>query len=706
VSVASLSVLHPRASAPPAGESGGDRTVGGLFALTGIALFAVMGVLGLVMRLTQADVIGLSPAWFYRLMTLHGAGMLMGALLAMMGALWFVLRADVELSVPRMLASYASILLGAVVVVVAVLGGGFAAGWTFLWPLPYSSVGQWSTWATVVFLVGILLVGAGFFIFCVDVLEQVTRTYGGLSRTLGLVFLRGRDPDPPPPQAIGATVVSIAGVVASAVGTTMVMALLVRSYDTGMRIDALWAKNLTYFFGHTLANLIIYLAAGAVYVLVPRYTGRPWRTTVPLVVGWLATLFLVLTVYSHHLYMDMVQPRALEYISSAGSFASAIPVAVVTIFTGMMLVWGSGYRWTLASRLLYLGFAGWAIGGVGAVIDSVLPVNARFHNTLWVPGHFHTYLLVGVMFWVFAFVAHLLERAAEQPAAPLASRLAPGLMVVGGYGLVALWFISGALGIPRRYAVHPPGTSGYSLAASVFAMIFAVGFLVLLAEFGRLGAIALERRRERVREEGRPGEDGDAMERWTTFRRRLARPPSAAAPTIVAAAAGRRATVSGGPGLVAELDAPLATAAQFAAAAAAAVVALASFAPAVADATEGNPRFHHLAHAGQFALGALVGLTLASLPGVFDRLGFRGSDDLALVLVIAAPAGMLLAMAPRVYVPLEDHPALHALYHVGIAFLGFLTGLGCARLGRVAGRLVLITSVGMAVLFAPGISGV
>jgi hypothetical protein len=40
------------------------------------------------MRLTQATVIALSPGWFYRILTLHGAGMLTGVLLVMMGALW------------------------------------------------------------------------------------------------------------------------------------------------------------------------------------------------------------------------------------------------------------------------------------------------------------------------------------------------------------------------------------------------------------------------------------------------------------------------------------------------------------------------------------------------------------------------------------------------------------------------------------------
>jgi cytochrome c oxidase subunit 1 len=269
-------VLHHAAPTTPARERGRDRDVAALCVITGVVLFAAMGVLGLVMRLTQADMIGVSPAWFYRILTLHGAGMLAGALLAMMGALWFVLRADVALGVGRMLAAYAAILLGAVAVVVSTMIGGFAAAWTMLSPLPFLSVGQWSTWATVCFLVGIFLVGTGFLIYCVDVLEQCTRTYGGIVRTLGIDFLRGRDEAPPPPQVIGATVVSISGLAASAVGTTIGLALVVRSLDSGTQIDALWAKNLTFFFGHTIANLIMYIAAGVIYGLVPRYTGLPW----------------------------------------------------------------------------------------------------------------------------------------------------------------------------------------------------------------------------------------------------------------------------------------------------------------------------------------------------------------------------------------------------------------------------------------------
>jgi cytochrome c oxidase subunit 1 len=678
--MATTAVVHPRALELGLAEPRlSERRVAWAFAGSGVAVFALMGLAGLAMRLTQAQVLDLSPTWFYRLLTLHGAGMLTGALLAMMGALWFVVRKVAPLSLERMLASLVLILLGVVGVIVATLIGGFGTGWTFLSPLPFYPAGQWHTWATATFLTGMLLVGAGFFVFCLDVLMRVTAAFGGLQQSLGIPFLRGRG-EPPPPQVIAATVVSLEGLLASALGTTIVVALLGRTIDGGMTIDALWAKNLTYFFGHSVANLIIYLAAGAVYVLVPRYAGRRWKTTKPIVIGWLFTLLFVTFAYSHHLYMDFVQPTSLQIVSTFASFGASIPVAVVTIYTGMMLVWGSRYRWTLASSLLYLGFAGWLIGGAGAVLDSIIPFNFRFHNTLWVVAHFHTYLLLCVIFWALAFVAHLLEERAGRTASAGWSWLALSAMAVGGYGLVGAWYVSGVLGVPRRYAVEPAGTAGYSLVGSIFAMIFALGFLVLLVEFARL-ALVKDGRIELV-EQTDFGTGGRYL-----ARRRQERTPEPPLPPVSEPA---------GP--------VLATPPQLAGALAVAVVALFSFLPPIGRAAETSTHYHHLLHAGQFLLGVALGVLVASLPAVFARLRPRAAD-LGIVAVIAAPAGMMLAMTPAIYEPLDHRPALHFLYHLGIVALGLLTGLGAGALGRVTGRVAAVLAIAMAVMYAAGVGG-
>jgi cytochrome c oxidase subunit I len=668
-------VMHPRAAAFTVEARGIERRIGLLFAITGLALVLVMGVLGLVMRLTQATVIGLSPGWFYRLLTLHGAGMITGVLLVTMGALWYVLHPTVPLRPGRMLGSYVLIVAGALGVVIATLVGGFGAGWTFLPPLPFYPAGQWSTWSESVFFAGLLLVDAGFFVYCLDVLEQTTTRYGGLVRTLGWQFLRGREQEAPPPQAIAATVVAIDGLLSSAVASAILTGLLGRTYDHTAAFDALVAKNLVYFFGHSMANLSIYLAAAAVYVLIPRYAGRPYETTKVFVAGWAGSLIFIATAYSHHIYMDFVQPTWAQIGSEIASYGALIPVAVVTIYSMTMLVWGSRYRWTLASTLLYVGLAGWAIGGVGAVIDSLIPINFRLHNTTWVVAHFHTYLILSVVLWCFAFLAHLLERNADRTTSRAGRAWTITLILVGGYGLTGTWFLEGVLGVPRRYAVQPPGTSGYSLAGSIFALVLALGFLSLCLQLLPLARAAWERRHYTLVEH---------TDSWTgtRYQARITRGAEEPRPLETPTSAG----------------VPLANPGQLALGAAGCVVGLSAFFPQVIDASEASIRYHHLDHAGHFFVGVMLGLLLGSLPVISRRLGER--PTLGLTAVIAAPTVMMLVMVPRFYEPLERNTFEHALFHLAMATFGLATGLGATRLGRITGRLAAFLAVSMAVMFA------
>jgi cytochrome c oxidase subunit 1 len=266
--------------------------------------------------------------------------------------------------------------------------------------------------------------------------------------------------------------------------------------DPGVGLDPLWAKNITYFFGHSIANIAIYLAAGMIYAILPRYAHREWPTTRPVVLAWLAILILVLPAYFHHLYMDFVQPLALDVAGEGITYAAVTGSLVVTIFGALLLVWRSAFRWTLGSVLLYAGLSGWLIGGIAAALDVLIPFNFHLHNTLWVVGHFHNYYLLGIILFLFGFLTHLLEEAAAAESSPRVRVLVPGAILAGGYGLVGIWLLAGLLSLPRRYAVQPPGGETLARVAVAAVLILLVGLLGLLAEWWRL--IAAARRRQRA----------------------------------------------------------------------------------------------------------------------------------------------------------------------------------------------------------------
>lgn len=456
-----------------------------VYLTTGFVLFLAFGLLGLAMRLTQAGYVAVSPDWFYRIMTLHGAGMVTAILLATMGGVAAAVCPSMPLRTRWLWSAYVIYLLGAGIVPVATLLGGFAGAWTILHPLPYHAE-AWSIWAGVAMYAAYLLVGAGFLVYCVELLVTSMRTYGSLSGALAWRYLFTGDPARsrplPGPVEIASVSVAIIGIAAVAAGAVVLVPLLLEGAGIIGMVDPLFAKNLLYLLGHTLANLAIYLGAGLVFVTLPRLTGRSWALRWPLVLAYNLLIPLVLLAVPHHLYMDFVEWRPLAFLGQAASYADALPVFLVTILGGLALFYRSGVRWSVPAILIAIGLWGWVFGGIGAVLDSTISINAITHNTLWVPAHFHTYYLLGAVAFAWAYLYDFVERQTGFRETRW-SHLAAWLYGIAGAGFVLMFFVGGALSVPRRYALYLiPAWQSTAQIAVPFVLILAVSIGWLTAE--------------------------------------------------------------------------------------------------------------------------------------------------------------------------------------------------------------------------------
>ncbi len=462
-----------------------------LYLATGLGLVVLLMVVGLAMRLVQAGWLTLSSVDFFALLTLHGAGMIAAMVLCGMGGLWYLVRREVEMSQAVGLWAYGTALAGILSVAVAAGLGKFGAAWTFLFPLPFVNP-TWPQWSIGAFLIGLTLIVVGWAVWCIQILEAVLRGYGGFRGILGIDMIfrpkafeaAGRKPAPP--QMLPAFVIALDGLLAAAAASMLGVALIVHWLDPSVELNALWAKNLTYFFGHDLANFIIYMLIAQVYVGLPLYTKRPWPNTKVLTIGWWGTLVFLLMAFPHHLYMDFAQPVWIQYLGTAASYLSAIPVAVVTVFGGVLLVWGSGMRWALGSIFMFAGLAGWIIGGIGALLDATIHFNTVLHNTLWVPAHFHTYLLGGSFLFAVGWAFAMIEGRSSRESSPFTRWVVSGSVLVGIAMLLASFYAAGAAGVPRRYDVEPDPGAAWAALGSVGAIVLILGLLVGLAEWIRL----------------------------------------------------------------------------------------------------------------------------------------------------------------------------------------------------------------------------
>jgi cytochrome c oxidase subunit I len=477
-------VAIPREIAPSAGTA-----VRLTMALAAIVLLLMMA-LGLVLRLAQGAWVNVAPDLFYQIMTAHGAGMVGAAGLAGGAIMWFFLNRYVEPRVGVYYLFLAFFLLGVVFILGGIFLGGFAGAWTFLFPLPAISGGVWNPGAALAFFFGLLCVGVGFLLLYLDAGLAIVSRYGSLARALGWPQLfAGSQQEGPPPTVVASTVVLIVNTISIVAGATVLVISGVNLYVPALGIDALLAKNLIYFFGHVFINTTIYMAVIAVYEIVPAYTGRPWKSNKVFLAGWTATLLLVLAVYPHHLFQDMVMPAWMLVMGQVLSYVAGIPVILVTTYALLTYLHRSGIRWDLASALLALGIFGWAAGTIPAIIDGTISVNKVMHNTLWVPGHFHFYLLLGMVAMAFGFSIWLAQ--GEKPA----QSFVPGQKIaflgylVGGLGLVVTFLYAGMVSVPRRWAVHLPEWVAQDRLGSIFSAIavLATAMIVVncLARFAR-----------------------------------------------------------------------------------------------------------------------------------------------------------------------------------------------------------------------------
>jgi len=462
-------------------ESLKTRKITSVWIVIVLALFIVAIILGILMRLNQGTIIQQSPVTFYGNMTTHGLTMIGIWFVAGMAAVNYLMERYVKTSYGVNLFALICTIIGVLMLWSSTFIGHFHAGWTFLYPLPFKVA--WAQWATPVFLASLVVLGVGWLVWSVSLMSQILKKYT-LSQAFAWQHFK-KNPAVETPPFILITMVTLVGVIACMLAAVLLLVLLFAEYfSNGSFVnDALLLKNLTYFFGHTIANEMLYLGLAVIYELFAEVSGRPkWKTTWYVAVAWNLSLVFILTAFFHHLYMDFVQPEGLQIVGQLASYLASLPAAGVTVFSILVAVYRTKINWSLTNLLFFIGVAGWVIGGLGAVIDATISNNFVLHNTLWVPAHFHTYNAMGNVLFSLGFFHWFAHKFDVGFYIDKNAMLKLTLILFGGIGFLLAFYIGGADSIPRRYSNYPPEFTMAAPLATV-AAVFATFYLLAILLF-------------------------------------------------------------------------------------------------------------------------------------------------------------------------------------------------------------------------------
>jgi cytochrome c oxidase subunit 1 len=468
------------------------------YVLASSIILLASGLLGVLLRMSQADVGRVGDNTWYAMMTAHGLGAFLGwAGFAVMGFSFWVL-VSVGFPVRGAGLAFARVtwwlmVLGVAGVLLTTLFMGFAASWVFLYPLSFHSAGQWTDTTAAIFHASVLLAGLSIVTWCLAVLHTVVgpalhAVKPGLANRLGIALGFGylwpqrfrTNPRSVPYPVIPLAVIGLDMIVATLPLAGLLVWMIAQSFDNSLGVDPLFAKNILWWFGHPVVYLLLFPAVAIYYYVVPQIAGRPLVAGKAIAVAWAVAVVVNVFIWAHHVYMDYPEgspQAAINTVMQPLTFAIVIPSAL-SLYSLAFTIYRSDWRWTGASTAFFLGLVSWLLAGLSGIVNATIVWDAAIHNTLWIVGHFHHMALLNIGLVIFGAVYYFLpELTGHELWSDAMAKWHIWLTFVFGNLNSALWLWQGLEGAPRRFAVLPEPWEPQRLAVPVVLVLGAAQLL-------------------------------------------------------------------------------------------------------------------------------------------------------------------------------------------------------------------------------------
>jgi cytochrome c oxidase subunit 1 len=239
-------------------------------------------------------------------------------------------------------------------------------------------------------------------------------------------------------------------------GSVLVMLLLDRNFGTTYFAveggSPVLYQHLFWFWGHPEVYILILPPMGLVSLILPKFSGRRLFGFKFVVYSTLAIGVLSFGVWAHHMFSTGVDPR-IRASFMAVTLAIAIPTAV-KVFNWITTMWNGSLRLT-TPMWFAIGFvSNVIIGGVTGVFLGAIPVDLLLHDTYYVVGHFHYFLMGGTVFAVFAAIYYWFPIVTGRMYQRTLAKWHFWLSMIGTNVTFFAMLLLGYLGMPRRYATY------------------------------------------------------------------------------------------------------------------------------------------------------------------------------------------------------------------------------------------------------------
>ncbi|HTE57826.1 MAG TPA: cbb3-type cytochrome c oxidase subunit I [Verrucomicrobiae bacterium] len=246
--------------------------------------------------------------------------------------------------------------------------------------------------------------------------------------------------------------------------------------------NAMMYTNLIWMWGHPEVYILMLPSFGVFSEIVSTFSRKPVAYYKSNVLAMIGVSSIALLVWLHH-FFTMGASAEVNSAFGVATMLIAIPTTVL-VFSWIATMYKGRIRFT-TPMLWFLGFiAIFALGGISGVLLAIPPVDFQLHNSLFLVAHFHSTVIGGVLFGIFAGLNYWFPKFAGFKLNERIGRYAVWSWIIGFFVAFTPLYILGLMGATRRLDHYDSakGWQPFYIMALVGGLIIAVGVALQIVQ--------------------------------------------------------------------------------------------------------------------------------------------------------------------------------------------------------------------------------
>lgn len=212
--------------------------------------------------------------------------------------------------------------------------------------------------------------------------------------------------------------------------------------------NAMMYTNLIWMWGHPEVYILMLPCFGIFSEVVQTFSQKRIASYTSAVFGMIGVATLSLSVWLHH-FFTMGAGADVNAFFGLMTMIIGVPTAVL-VFNWIATMYKGKIRFT-TPMLWFLGFAAtFAIGGMTGIMLAAPPADFQLHNSLFLVAHFHTMVIGGVLWGIFAGISYWWPKIAGFRLNEKIGRQAFWCWLIGFWMAFGPLYILGIMGATRR----------------------------------------------------------------------------------------------------------------------------------------------------------------------------------------------------------------------------------------------------------------